>query len=34
MGAQTEVNLSYTGIKLDNVTWTTLTLGIVYTFDL
>jgi len=33
MGAQTEVNLSYTGIKLNDVTWTTLTLGVVYTFD-
>tara|TARA_R110000868_G_scaffold194548_1_gene440058 strand:+ start:10201 stop:10701 length:501 start_codon:yes stop_codon:yes gene_type:complete len=33
MGAQTEVNVSYTGIKLDDKTWTTLTLGILYTFD-
>ncbi|MCK0146169.1 hypothetical protein MWU78_10980 [Arenibacter sp. F26102] len=33
MGAQTEVNLSYTGIKLDDATWTTLTLGVLYTFD-
>ena len=33
MGAQTEVNVSYTGIKMDDKTWTTLTLGILYTFD-
>jgi len=33
IGAQTEVNVSYTGIKMDDKTWTTLTLGILYTFD-
>ena len=33
MGAQTEVNFSYTGIALDGATWATLTLGVLYTFD-
>ena len=33
MGAQTEVNFSYTGIELDGTTWSTLTLGVLYTFD-
>lgn len=33
MGAQTEVNFSYTGIELDDRTWSTLTLGVLYTFD-
>lgn len=33
MGAQTEVNFSYTGIELDDSTWSTLTLGVLYTFD-
>jgi hypothetical protein len=33
MGAQTEVNFSYTGIALDGATWSTLTLGVLYTFD-
>lgn len=33
MGAQTEVNLSYTGIALDGTTWSTINLGVLYTFD-
>ena len=33
MGGQTEVNISYTGIKLEERTWMTLSLGILYTFD-
>ncbi len=33
-GTQTEVNLSYTGIQLDDdVSWTTLNFGIKYTFS-
>ena len=32
MGAQSEVNFSYTSIKGDDATWSTLTLGFVYTF--
>lgn len=32
MGAQSEVNFSYTAVKGDDATWTTLTLGFVYTF--
>ena len=31
MGPQTELNLSYTGINLDGDSWSTVTLGIVYT---
>lgn len=33
MGGQTEVNVSYTGIKLEERSWTTISLGILYTFD-
>jgi len=33
MGAQTEVNLSYTGIALDGATWSTINVGVLYTFD-
>ncbi|MCM4152677.1 hypothetical protein DHD05_13850 [Arenibacter sp. N53] len=33
MGAQTEVNLSYTGIAMDGATWSTINLGVLYTFD-
>lgn len=33
MGSQTEVNISYTGIKLDDATWMTLNVGVLYTFD-
>ncbi len=32
LGAKTEINVSYTGISLDNASWTTATLGILYTF--
>jgi len=32
MGAQTEVNLSYTGIQTDYLPWRTVQLGILYTF--
>jgi hypothetical protein len=32
MGAQTEVNLSFTGIKVDDMEWATINLGILYTF--
>jgi hypothetical protein len=32
MGPQTELNLSYTGISLENKTWNTVTIGVVYTF--
>lgn len=31
-GTSTEINLSYTNIGLDNRNWTTITLGIEYTF--
>tara|TARA_R110002167_G_scaffold27871_19_gene94604 strand:+ start:2491 stop:3006 length:516 start_codon:yes stop_codon:yes gene_type:complete len=31
MGAQTELNLSYTGIKQDQESWSTVTFGILYT---
>ena len=31
MGPKTQLNASYTSISLDNRSWTTLTLGIVYT---
>ncbi len=33
MSAKTEVNISYTGIQLENKTWSTVTLGVQYTFD-
>lgn len=33
MSSKTEVNISYTGIQFDNVTWSTVTLGVQYTFD-
>ena len=33
MGAQTEVNISYTGISLEEKSWKTLSFGIVYTID-
>jgi hypothetical protein len=32
LGAQTEINLSYTGISIDNGEWATINLGILYTF--
>lgn len=32
MGAVTEINLSYTGITVDNAQWATVNLGILYTF--
>ncbi|MGB5554925.1 MAG: hypothetical protein WBM83_09735 [Flavobacteriaceae bacterium] len=32
MGAQSELNLSYSAIQFDSETWTTVTLGFVYTF--
>ena len=32
MGAQTELNFSYTGINQDKETFSTITMGIVYTF--
>ncbi|EAR14314.1 hypothetical protein RB2501_02780 [Robiginitalea biformata HTCC2501] len=32
MGAQTEVNLSYTGIETDGSPWATVNLGFLYTF--
>ncbi len=34
MGPNTEINASYTGIKLDNKEWTTINIGILYTFNL
>lgn len=33
MSPSAEVNFSYTGIELDQATWSTLTLGIVYNFQ-
>ena len=33
MSSSVEVNFSYTGIELDEATWSTLTLGIVYNFQ-
>ncbi|HUH46552.1 MAG TPA: hypothetical protein VLZ54_05310 [Arenibacter sp.] len=33
MGAQAEVNVSYTGIQLEGRSWATVSLGIFYTFD-
>ncbi len=32
MGAQTEINLSYTGIEGDGPSWATVNFGILYTF--
>ena len=32
MGAQTEVNFSYTGIETESLPWATVQLGILYTF--
>ena len=32
LGAKTEINVSYTSISLDTASWTTATLGILYTF--
>ncbi len=32
MGAQTEVNFSYTGIQVDNAPWGTVNIGFLYTF--
>ncbi len=33
MSSSVEVNFSYTGIEIDEATWSTLTLGIVYNFE-
>lgn len=33
MSSSVEVNFSYTGIELENATWSTLTLGLVYNFE-
>ena len=33
MSSSVEINFSYTGIELDEATWSTLTLGIVYNFE-
>ncbi len=33
MSSKTEINISYTGIKLENSQWSTITFGIQYTFD-
>ena len=32
LGPQTELNLSYTGIQLDERTWNSANLGVIYTF--
>lgn len=32
MGPKTEVNLSHTGIRLDDQSWSTINFGVVYTF--
>lgn len=34
MGPMTEINVSYSSIKLDNLTWATVTVGVLLTFDL
>ncbi|ADV49229.1 hypothetical protein I2486_09775 [Cellulophaga sp. E16_2] len=34
MGPYTEFNISYTGIQLDDASWNTVTIGIVYTLEL
>jgi hypothetical protein len=33
MGPMTEINLSYTGIQLENRTWNTVSLGFLHTFE-
>lgn len=33
MSAKTEVNISYTGIQVEDVTWSTVTIGVQYTFE-
>ncbi|MCM4167657.1 hypothetical protein KCTC52924_00829 [Arenibacter antarcticus] len=33
MGAQAEAHVSYTGIKLEEKSWNTISIGIMYTFD-
>lgn len=33
MSSKTELNISYTGIQLEDATWSTVTLGIQYTFE-
>jgi hypothetical protein len=33
LGPMTEINLSYTGISLENRTWNTVTLGFLHTFQ-
>lgn len=33
MSSSVEINFSYSGIELDEATWSTLTLGIVYNFE-
>ncbi|MGB5360319.1 hypothetical protein [Eudoraea sp.] len=33
LGPMTEINLSYTGIQLENRTWNTVTLGFLHTFQ-
>lgn len=33
MSSSVEVNFSYTGIELEEATWSTMTLGIVYNFE-
>ncbi|WP_276391148.1 hypothetical protein [Eudoraea chungangensis] len=33
MGPQTEINLSFTAINMDIVTWNTVTLGVIHTFS-
>ncbi|MGB5701008.1 hypothetical protein [Muriicola sp.] len=32
-GTNTEVNISYTGIKLDGATWSTVNVGVLHTFQ-
>ena len=34
LGPNTELNVSYTGVKMDNITWTTATIGVVYTINM
>lgn len=34
LGPQSEINLSYTGISLENRTWTTVNLGFLFTLEL
>ena len=33
MSSSVEVNFSYTGIDIEETTWSTVTLGIVYNFE-